>query len=327
MSQIRWGLIGCGDVANKRVAQAIQSEPRSQLVAACRRDETKLRAFCDKFSVEQPFVDCEQLIAEANVDAVYIATPVREHLPQTLAAARAGKHVLVEKPMAMTVAECDTMIAGCRESGVKLAVAYYRRFYPLIDRMQQLVASGEIGQPIAVSAVTATPLAMRPEEDGYWRVVADLGGGGALMDVGSHRINVFLHLFGEISKVKAICNTSQASYESENNALVLMQFASGGVGSLQCHFGTTVDPDEFAILGTQGRLVARPLNGAELIVESNGRHRTEQHPPAENLSSPLVADFVSAILEDRPPRVTGEEGRETNRVMQRAYGDAESVGA
>lgn len=327
MSQIRWGLIGCGDVANKRVAQAIQSEPRSRLVAACRRDETKLRAFCDKFSVEQPFVDCEQLIAEANVDAVYIATPVREHLPQALAAAREGKHVLVEKPMAMSVAECDAMIAGCRESSVKLAVAYYRRFYPLVDRMQELVSSGEIGQPISVSAVTTTPLDMKPGEDGYWRVVDDLGGGGALMDVGSHRINVFLHLFGQIDEVKAICSTSLASYEPENNALLLMRFANGVVGALQCHFGTTVDPDEFAILGTQGRLVARPLNGAELIVKSNGQRRTEQHPPAENLSSPLVADFVSAILEDRPPRVTGEEGRATNRVMQQAYAAAESAGA
>lgn len=327
MNKTRWGLIGCGDVAEKRVAQAIQSEPRSQLVAACRRDETKLRDFCEKFSVKQPFTDYKRLISEANVDAVYIATPVCEHLPQALAAAEAGRHVLVEKPMAMTVAECDAMIAGCRESNVKLAVAYYRRFYPLIDRVQQLLQEGEIGSPIAVSAVTTVPLDMKTDEEGYWRVVAKAGGGGALMDVGSHRINVFLYLFGEIDEVKATCNTPLASYEAESNALVLMRFANGVVGSLQCHFGTTVDPDEFSILGTKGRLVARPLNGTELIVESNSQRRVEQHPPAQNLSSPLIADFVSAILDNRPPRVTGEEGRATNEVMQGAYANAQSAGA
>jgi predicted dehydrogenase len=322
MSQIRWGIIGCGDVVRKRVAQAIIDEPRSELIAACRRNEAALRDFCESFSVERAYASADDLIADPDIDAIYIATPVRDHMPQTVAAARAGKHVLVEKPMAMSVAECEMMIAACREAGVNLGVAYYRRFYPLVQRMRELIGDGSLGTPLAVSAITATQMDMRPGEDGYWRAIPEDGGGGALMDVGSHRINVFLHLFGEIAEVKAICKTVVADYRAEDTALLVMNFHSGATGTLQCHFGCA-DPDEFAITGTAGRLVARPLNGDELIVQIGDERRVERHPPADNLCGPLVADFASAIAEDRAPRVTGEEGRATNEVMQWAYADAQ----
>jgi len=291
MTNIRWGLIGCGDVARKRVAQAIKNEPRSQLVAACRRDQIKLQEFCTSFEIERSYTDANQLINDNDIDAVYIATPVKDHLPQTLAAARAGKHVLVEKPMAMTVGECDQMIAACGEADVKLGVAYYRRFYPLVHRIKDLLESGVIGAPLAVSAVTSTPLGMQPGEEGYWRVIPSDGGGGALMDVGSHRINVFLHLFGEVKIVKALCETVAAKYESDDTALLLMKFERGMVGTLQCHFGAPTDPDEFVITGTQGRLIARPLNGEVLFIENAVGQRTEIHPPAANLCDPVGFRF------------------------------------
>lgn len=319
MSTLKWGLIGCGDVARKRVARAILDEPRSRLIAACRRDEAQLAEFCRTFGVEKAYSDADALLNDPEIDAVYIATPVCEHLPQTLAAARAGKHVLVEKPMAMTLAECDQMITACRDAGVKLSVAYYRRFYPLVHRMQELIRAGAIGKPMAVSAVTST------EAGDGWRWVPEHGGGGALMDIGSHRINLFTSLFGPVRSVKAICERGACRGGTEDTAVLLMQFASGIVGTLQCHFRGSADPDEFAIAGTQGRLLARPLNGSELIVESGTERMTESHPPASNFSIPLIADFVSAILEGRDPTVSGEEGRLANQVIEEAYADARSA--
>ena len=141
---IRWGIIGCGDVARKRVAGAIQSDPNSELVAVCRRDEAKLRAFADEFEVSVATTSADEVIASAAVDAVYIATPVNLHCPQAIAAAAAGKHVLVEKPMAMSTVDCDAMIAACAKADVRLGVAFYRPFYPIIHRMQELIQSGEI---------------------------------------------------------------------------------------------------------------------------------------------------------------------------------------
>lgn len=318
----RWGIIGCGDVARKRVAAAIQNEPRSELVAVSRRNESKLNAFRDEFNVPQAFTSADDLITSPDIDAVYIATPVDLHRPQTIAAAAAGKHVLVEKPMAMSVSECDEMIGACVEHDVRLGVAFYRPFYPVIRRMRELVEAGDIGQVLSVSAVTATPFAINSDEDGYWRVIPEQGGGGALMDIGSHRLDLFLQLFGPVSGIKAFCSTIAAEYAADDAVTAVLQFDSGVLGSLQCYFGANTDPDEFSILGTGGRLVSRPLNGGDLIIERGAEQVVESHPPNSNFNAPLIADFVTAILERRPPSVPGEQGREVNRLMAQAYHDA-----
>ncbi|TWU24271.1 1,5-anhydro-D-fructose reductase [Novipirellula galeiformis] len=322
MNTIRWGLIGCGDVSRKRVAQAIQNTPGNELIAACRRDSDRLDEFCDALSIPRRYTDASALMKDIDVDAVYIATPVREHLPQARMAAAAGKHVLVEKPMAMDVAECGEMIEVCATANVRLGVAYYRRFYPLLQRIEDLLKSNAIGTPLAVSAVTATPVAMQPGEEGHWRTERADSGGGALMDVGSHRINVFLHLFGPIAEVKSICTTVAADYEVEDTAALLLRFECGMVGTLQCHFGAD-DPDEFAITGTRGRLRACPLNGDQLIIERDGEQTIETLPPAANFCQPLIADFADAIRNNRSPRVNGDEGRRTNIVMANAYDDSQ----
>lgn len=321
MTKIRWGLIGCGDVARKRVAQAILDEPRSELTAVCRRTESKLNEFCSEFSVQHAFTSSDQLIQDADVDAVYISTPVQFHSAQCVAAARAGKHVLVEKPMAMSVAQCRTMIDECRASNVRLGVAYYRRFYAMVHRMKQLLDQGKIGKPLAVSAVTATPMDMSSDQDGYWRAIPELSGGGALMDVGSHRIDLFLDLFGPVQEVHAFCRTIAADYSVEDTSLLQMSFASGVVGALQCHFGCQ-DPDEFVVTGTQGRLIARPLNGDRLEVETGEDSAVEVLPPPSNFCRPLIEDFVDAIVNQQEPTITGEMGMECNEVMERAYASA-----
>ena len=324
---IRWGILGCGDIARKRVARAMQYDAGSDLVAVCRRDDAKRAAFCRDFDVPRSYASDADLIGDPNVDAVYVATPVYLHRPQTIAAARAGKHVLVEKPMALSTAECDEMIAACREAGVRLGVAYYRRFYPIVLRMKELVAAGRIGQPLSVSAETSTPLTIAPGEDGYWRVLPGQGGGGSLMDIGSHRLNLFFDLFGPVAQVKACCDTLAADYDAEDCATLVVRFARGMHGSLQCYFGSRADVDRFAIHGTTGRLIADPLNGSELVIDSGGERVRESHSRHDNTHLPLVADFTAAVLDGRPPRVTGEEGRLASDLMARAYLDATQPGA
>ncbi len=322
MARIRWGIAGCGDVVRKRVADAIRRDANSELVAACRRDSRQLQDFCDTFQVPRAYTAVEDLLADAEIDAVYIATPVAGHKPQTVLAAEQGKHVLVEKPMGLTSAECAEMVSACRAAGVRLGVAYYRRFYPLVERIKQLLADGAVGSPLSVSAVTATPFDMSPGDGGYWRVLPEQGGGGALMDIGSHRLNLFLDLFGEIRDVRAVCGTLQADYAADNVVSLVAEFGSGVHGVLQCYFGCSVDPDEFAIQGTQGRIVARPLNGSCLEIQTCDGTRQEDHAPPDNLNGPLIEDFSRAILDHRPPRVTGDEGLLVNQVIERAYASA-----
>lgn len=316
---IRWGILGCGDVAHKRIAGAIAHQADSELVAACRRDAAKLRDFCATYRVERAYTNGDDLISDPEVDALYIATPVHLHCPQTMAAAMAGKHVLVEKPMALSLSECEAMVAACQENGVTLGVAYYRRFYPIVERIGELLSAERIGQPLSITAVTATPFGFQPGDDGYWRVLPTEGGGGALMDIGSHRVNLFLSLLGDITSVQAFCNTVGATYQAENCASMIVRFESGAHGNVQCFFGSEVDPDEFTIMGTRGRLVASPLNGSELVIETAEGCRVESHPSPANFNTPVVNDFVAAIREGREPRVSGEEGKRTNEVLERAY--------
>lgn len=310
---VRWGIVGCGDVVRKRVAKAIQDEPRSELVAVCRRNIVELARFAADFAVPQTYRSADELIAANDIDAVYIATPVSSHLPQTLAAAAMGKHVLVEKPMAMSTVECQSMIDACKDADVKLGVAYYRRFYPVVDRMLEIIDSGEIGMPMCVSAVTSTSVTIGTE--GAWRVNEALSGGGALMDIGSHRINIMLAMFGPAKAVHGVRRTIGTDYSSDNSVSFTLEFESGCLGAVQCFFRNGGDPDEFCVTGSNGRLICSPLNNGQLKIES-ADSREESHPPSTNFNAPQIADFVDAIQNDSLPRVTGEEGLETNRVME-----------
>ena len=145
MRKLRWGLIGCGDIAQKRVAPALRDLTSCDLLAVTRSRADLAESFANQFGADKWYPAWQELLDDAEIDAVYIATPVHVHAPQTIAAAEAGKHVLCEKPMAMNVKECDQMIAAARANGVTLGVAYYRHFYPVVMRAKELIAAGAIG--------------------------------------------------------------------------------------------------------------------------------------------------------------------------------------
>lgn len=312
---IRWGLLGCGDIASKRVAEAIAADEQSELVVACRRTESLLRKFGKRFKVPSLTTSADELIARPDVDAVYIATPVHRHCAQTIAAASARKHVLVEKPMAYSPSECQRMIFACSTNRVTLGVAYYRRFYPIVLRIAQLISEGTLGRPLSILATTGNSTRFSPDD---WRVVKALGGGGPLMDIGSHRLDVFLQLFGKVSHVQSCCGKSP-DYETEDMATLLIEFESGCHGVLQCYFGTVDTPDRLEVIGTEGRVMTDDLNGGELTIITREGRRRESLPPHDNLHAPLISDFTDAILSGRPPKVTGEIGMATNEIMAIAY--------
>ncbi len=313
---IHWGLIGCGDIAQKRVAEAIRTAPNSTLYAACRRNADELADFCQRFEVPRSYTDADELIADSQVDAVYVATPVAQHCPHTVAAAEAMKHVIVEKPMALNPNECDAMIRACQKHDVKLSVGYYRRFYPIVIRMHDLIAQGAIGRPMSIAATTGNSTRFLKHD---WRVMLPEGGGGPLMDIGSHRLDLFVDFFGYDASVQAVTSRISADYEAEDCATVLLEFPRGEHGLLQCYFGTAFVPDELTIVGTDGRLSTRSLNGGQLSIERDGETSMESHPPHKNLHAPFVADAAQAIAANGSPRVTGEDGREVNRIIRAAY--------
>lgn len=315
MKKIHWGLLGCGDIASKRVADAMITDEKSELVAACRRTGPLLEKFGNRFGIQHLTTSADALIARHDLDAIYIATPVHRHCSQTIDAANAGKHVLVEKPMAYDPAECQRMIAACENANVKLGVAYYRRFYPVVLRIAELIKNGTLGRPLSILATTGNTNRFQPDD---WRVVKALGGGGPLMDIGSHRLDVFLQLFGGVKTVRSQCAASP-DFEAEEMATLLLEFENECHGVLQCYFGTVNTPDRLEVIGTDGRATTDDLNDGQLTIFTANGTRTESHPPHANLHAPLISDFTDAILADRPPTVTGEIGLATNKLMAMAY--------
>ncbi|HEX6729107.1 MAG TPA: Gfo/Idh/MocA family oxidoreductase [Pyrinomonadaceae bacterium] len=321
-SAVRWGLIGCGDIAQKRVAPALTDVPQSELVAVSRANPDLLDSFADAFDVRHRFQPWEELVECDDVDAVYVATPPNLHAEQTIAAAEAGKHVLCEKPMAMNVAECDRMIAAAKANGVKLGIAYYRQFYPVVKRIKELIDSKEIGKPTVVEVAAfewVDPDSMDPRA---WRLRREIAGGGPMFEFGCHRIQLLLHLFGPVRAVSAVTSNALFDREVEDTATASLEFASGLVATLTVSHAVMEPRDTFVVWCSEGSVSTKVLNEGKLIVKSRKGERAESHEPARNIHQPLIDDFVRAIIEDRQPSVTGEIGKAVAKVEEEVYSHA-----
>jgi predicted dehydrogenase len=305
---LRWVVAGIGDIAVKRVLPAIQAEPRSELYGVVTRDPAKGRSWS-----ERVWTDLEPALADPAVDAVYIATPVFRHAPQSVAAMRAGRHVLCEKPMAMNLAEAREMVQTARQSGVKFGVAYYRRFYPKLLRAAELIRAGVIGQVVFAEL---TCHHWFTGADGYrsWLIDPTQAGGGPLYDIASHRIDVLNFLFGRPARVSAHLANAVHRYAVEDAATVLIEYESGVRGLVDVRWNSKVARDECRILGTEGELNLTPLNDPPLA----GPGIAEQIPLPPNPHLALIVDFVAAVLDGKEPASSGETAIWTDAVTAAA---------
>ena len=319
---LRWGLIGAGDIARKRVAAALRDAPRSELVAISRARPELAESFAAAFGARHWHARWQDLIADRDVDAVYVATPVRVHAEQAIAAAEAGKHVLCEKPMAMTVAECDRIIAACHANRVALAVAYYRRFYPAVARIKELIASGEIGEAVLAQAEAFESFNPQPGDARAWLVDRREAGGGPMMDFGCHRLELMLNFFGPVRRVASTVSNEVLEREVEDTAVAVLQFESGAIASVAVTHAASEPRDTLRVFGTRGSVELASLNAGEMQITINGERRRESHPPAANIHQPLVEDFVDAVLTGRDPAVGGNAGRAVAEVEEQIYAGA-----
>ena len=316
---MKWGLIGAGDIARKRVAPALRDAPSCELVAVSRGRPELAQSFATTFGVRRWYARWRELLADADVESVYIATPVHLHVEQTIAAAEAGKHVLCEKPMAMNVGECDRMLAACRASGVRLGVAYYRHFYPAIARVKSLIASGEIGDPVVAQMNAFERFNPASDDPRHWLVRRAQAGGGPMFDFGCHRIEVLLDLFGPVRRVTGMTANVVFAREVEDTAAALFHFERGACATLTVTHAANELEDTFDVFGTRGSVRIRQLNSGHLNIRTEAGERAEAHPPDANLHRPLIDDFVHAVLTGRAPTVNGEMGRRVAEVEEQIY--------
>jgi predicted dehydrogenase len=320
MAMFRWGLIGAGDIVQKRVAAALRDTTGSELTAVCRARSELAESFAAAAGATRWYADWRTLLDDRDIDGVYIATPVHLHAEQTIAAAERGKHVLCEKPMALDAGACEAMIAACRANGVTLGIAYYRRFYPAVLRAKAILASGEIGRPVVAHINAFERFNPAPDHPRHWFVEAAQSGGGPMMDFGCHRLEIFINLFGHVADVKGTTAKVVFDRQVEDTAVATLQFESGPCATVTVTHAAMEPQDTLDIFATDGSLHVGKLNAGDLrIVTANGE-RVEQHPPAPNLHAPLVADFVEAVSRRRSPAVTGEIGLAVARLEDAIYG-------
>lgn len=320
MKNLKWGLIGCGDIAQKRVAPALRDLPECELVAVSRARFELAESFAQQFGAKKSYPDWRELLADEEVEAVYVATPVHLHAPQTIAAAEAGKHVLCEKPMAMNASECERMIAACRANNVRLGVAYYRHFYPVVERVKSLIGSGEIGEPVLAQINSFEWFNPETAHPRFWLTSREKAGGGPMFDMGCHRVEALVNIFGRVTRVTALTANVLFDREVEDTAVAAFQFEAGPCAVLTVTHAALEPQDTLVVFGSGGSIHVPVLNKGEMRVRGSGGERVEHHPPSANLHLPLIQDFVEAVLTKREPLVDGEIGRMVAEIEEKLYG-------
>ena len=321
MNKLSWGLIGCGDIARKRVAPALRDLANCELIAVSRAQADLAESFAQEFGARRWYADWRELLADDEIQAVYLATPVYLHAEQTIAAAEAGKHVLCEKPMALSVAECDRMIAAFQLNGVQLGIAYYRHSYQVLHRAKTLLADGIIGRPVIAQINAFERFNPEPEHSRHWFVKKEFAGGGPMMDFGCHRIEVLLNLLGPIANVQSSVGQVLFQREVEDTAVALFEFANGARATLTVTHAALESQDTLSLFGSAGSLHLSSLNKGSLIVRTAAGERIEEIPPHTNLHQPFIDDFTEAVLTGCTPLVTGATGREVQRIIELIYGN------
>jgi predicted dehydrogenase len=330
VSTLRWGILSTADIARTKVIPGLQKAARCSVVAIASRDEGRAAAVAAELGIPRAHGSYEGLLADPEVDAVYIPLPNHMHVEWTIAAARAGKHVLCEKPLALTAADAERMADACRTAGVHLMEAFMYRLHPSWIAVRELVASGRIGRTVAIdswfSYFNDDPGNIRNKQD---------AGGGAIFDIGCYCINLSRMLFGqEPASVQAWLRRDPVSGVDVVASAVLG--FEDGVATFTC--STRSEPDQRVhIYGTEGRItVPIPFNippdrPTEVWLTAGGDPPVA--PATEVLrfevADPYTAEaeaFAAAVLDGLPTPTPVEDAVANLRVIERIFAAAETAG-
>ncbi|MHC4561031.1 MAG: Gfo/Idh/MocA family protein [Planctomycetota bacterium] len=285
-----------------------------------------------------PNCPCIDHLLETNIDAVYIATPANLHADQVRACAKAGKHILCEKPLGMTVTEAEEMIVLCKQKGVKLSCAFMMRFVAQHQEALKLIKKGSLGKPAYARAQLSC---WYPPIEGAWRQNPATGGGGALIDMGGHCIDLLELFFGNIAKVNCFINNTVHDYKSEDSAVAMLFFENGAIGTVDTFFCIPDNSSKnvLELYGSRGSIIAKgtigqaPAGEMVAFLEQDSKDyyaqqtRTEAQgiiiaPEPVNTYQAEIEEFSRAIIEDREPLLSGELGLRSQKILAACYESA-----
>jgi predicted dehydrogenase len=291
--KVKWGIIGVGDVCEVKSAPAMQKVKGSELVAVMRRNGEKAKDYAERHGVGKWYDNADALIQDPEVNAIYIATPPKAHSSLTLKAAKAGKPVYVEKPMARTTAECQEMINACHQAKVPLYIAYYRRRLPNFEKLK----------PMPVN----------------WRIDPEVAGGGYFFDLAAHQLDYLDYALGPIQFVSGYAANQAGLYKAADIITSSFVFENGilGTGSWCFTVDKIAEKDQMTIVGSKGQLRI-PFFGAPKIFVEKSNLATEvlEFELPHHIQQPLIETVVKDLLGKGTCPSTGESAIRTNWVME-----------
>ncbi len=321
-SSIRWGVIGAGDVFEHKSGPALYGTPNSKLVAVMRTNAAVAEKTAARHGALRWYTDAAALVADPDVNAVYIASPHYMHPDHVALAARAGKSILCEKPIGVDGDQAQQCVDLCRARGVNLTVAYYRRFWAVTQAMRAYLRDGAIGEVVGARVQVTDFFAGTDERT--WLLSRAKSGGDALANVGAHWVDLARYLLGEVTDVMAYCSSKFSGFETDETNLTQMLMASGALVSLFVTRRTPAVTNELDIFGTEGRLYASPLSDGNLLLHRRGRDPEQlEYPRTGVMHADLIAALVPRLLRGEPSPLPGEEAVAAWRVMEAAYRSAE----
>lgn len=336
MKKVRWGVIGAGGIADRRTIPGMMLCDNAVLHAVMEVNMELAEKCQRKWNCKKAYDNIADLLADPEIDAVYIASPVSLHAAQAMAAADAGKHILIEKPLAITALEGKMVVDYCQSKGVKIAAGLMMRFGSYVQAMKAAIAEGKIGRPVSAYAQFTC---WYPDMPGNWRQSKKYGGGGALMDMGVHCVDLLQYILGSNAMhVAAFHDTLSFQYEVEDSSTLLMRLENGAQCVVQSNFNI---PDEAAkwrieIFGDQGRLVGENIIGqvdggsldAVFVSSQHGYNAQQDKPDAVsesidvefgNMYQREITSFSDSILTDSALAVPAAEAVQVQRVLEAAY--------
>jgi len=333
-NKIKWAVIGSGGIAQRRtIPEGIVPADHAELIAVYDINPEVNQAVAEKFNAKA--VGSIQELIGSDIDAVYIASPVNLHLEHAIACANGKKHVFCEKPLGMTVAEAEEMINVCEEEGVLLGTALMMRFLSQHQSALKIIREGKLGKPIHGRAQLSC---WYPPIEGAWRQDPEVGGGGSLMDMGSHCIDLLEMFFGKVKTVSCFINNNVHGYRSEDTAVVSLFFENGAMGSVDSSFCIPDNSSKniLELYGSKGSILAKGTIGQGALgemtaylegdsagydadqVRSNG-DGLALNPTPVNTYLAEIEEFSCAILENREPMNNAEIGLQSQKVMTACY--------
>ena len=336
MKKVRWGVIGAGGIAERRTIPGMMQCENAELVAVMEIDPDRAEACRAKWGCKKAYTSEADLLADPEIDAVYIASPVVFHAKQAMAAADAGKHILMEKPIAMSSEEGQKVVDYCESKGVKIAAGLMMRFGAYVQAMKKAVAEGKIGKPVSGFAQFTC---WYPDTPGAWRQSKKIAGGGAMMDMGVHCIDLLQYILGsDVKQVAAFHDTISFQYEVEDSSMVMLRMENGCQCVVQSNFNIPDDASLWRIelFGDQGRLIGNGVIGqvdggtldALFLGEQGGYDAQQDKKDVRGESIEVtfgdcyereITSFSDSILNGTPVEVPASQAVQVQRIMEAAY--------